>query len=65
MTDHRFTAFLADGATHIGEPTDAFEAERIEWLTVPEVRAALDRGEVVDGPGFACLSYALATGAIG
>jgi 8-oxo-dGTP pyrophosphatase MutT (NUDIX family) len=64
VTDHRFTAFLAAGAEHIGAPTDAYEAERVEWLPVPAVRAALAAGEVVDGPGFACLSYVLATGAV-
>jgi 8-oxo-dGTP pyrophosphatase MutT (NUDIX family) len=65
ITDHRFTTFLADGATHIGDPVDAYEAERVEWLSVPALRAALAGGDVIDGPGFASLSYALAIGAIG
>jgi 8-oxo-dGTP pyrophosphatase MutT (NUDIX family) len=64
ITDHRFTAFVADGATHVGEPTDGFEAERIEWVPVPDVRAALAGGDIPDGPSLAVLSYALATGSI-
>ncbi len=65
ITDHRFVAFVADGATHIGDPVDAFEAERIEWLTLDEVRAAMLAGDVPDGPGLTALSYALAFGLLG
>ena len=38
LADKRFHLFVADGATHVGEPTDANEAERIEWM--PRRRAA-------------------------
>lgn len=65
ITDHHFDAFLAEGATHVGEPADAFEASRVEWLPIPDLRWALAAGELVDGPGLAALAYALATGAIG
>ena len=65
ITDHHFDAFLADGATHIGDPVDAFEAERIEWLPIDEVRAAMLAGEVSDGPGLTALSYALAFHVLG
>lgn len=65
ITDHRFAAYVADGASPVGEPTDAFEAERIEWLPVPAVRRALVEGQVPDGPTLAVLSYALATGVVG
>jgi 8-oxo-dGTP pyrophosphatase MutT (NUDIX family) len=65
VTDHHFDAFLADGATHIGDPVDAFEAERIEWLPLDRLRAALRAGDVGDGPGLAALCYALAFDDIG
>lgn len=65
ITDHHFTAFLADGAVPVGEPADGFEAERIEWLAVDDLRRALADGAMPDGPTLAVLSYALATGAIG
>jgi 8-oxo-dGTP pyrophosphatase MutT (NUDIX family) len=65
ITDHHFDAFIADGATHVGDPEDATEAERIEWVPVDRLRASLQAGEVVDGPGFAALAYALAFGLLG
>lgn len=65
ITDHRFSGFLADGAERVGEPSDPHEAERIEWVSVPEVRRALNGGEMPDGPTLAVISYALATGALG
>lgn len=65
ITDHHFDAFIADGATHVGDPADAFEAERIEWLPVPAVKAAILAGEVPDGPALASLAYALAFDLLG
>lgn len=61
ITDHGFSVFVAGGAEHVGDPEDAFEAERIEWVPVADVRRALTAGEIPDGPSFAALSYALAT----
>jgi 8-oxo-dGTP pyrophosphatase MutT (NUDIX family) len=60
VTDHHFDAFVADGATHIGEPVDAFEAERVAWLTLDEVRNAIRTGDMGDGPGLTAICYALA-----
>lgn len=65
ITDHRFDAFLADGATREGDPVDVAEAERIEWVPVPELRRALRAGEISDGPGLTALSYALAFDLLG
>ena len=64
ITDHSFTAFLADGATFVGEPADAFEAERVEWVPLHDVRLALTAGSMCDGPTLAVISYALTTGAL-
>jgi 8-oxo-dGTP pyrophosphatase MutT (NUDIX family) len=60
ITDHRFDAFLADGAIEIGDPVDAFEAERVEWLALDRVRETIRAGDVGDGPGLTALCYALA-----
>ena len=62
ITDHHFDAFLADGAEHVGDPEDSSEASRVEWVPIDAVRASLQAGEIVDGPGFAALAYALAFG---
>src|SRR5207244_2610670 len=37
-TDQVFNLFVAEGATHVGPPTDIFESERIEWVPVDKVR---------------------------
>ena len=37
--DQCFHLFVADGATHIGDPTDVGESERIAWGTRSAVRA--------------------------
>ena len=34
-SDQAFHIFLARGATHVGEPPDPSEADRIEWVPVP------------------------------
>jgi 8-oxo-dGTP pyrophosphatase MutT (NUDIX family) len=49
ISDAVFHCFTTDSASHVGDPVDAYEAERIEWLTLPEVRAALETGKIVDG----------------
>ena len=64
ITDQRFFVYRADGATHEGEPVDAYEAERVAWHTWAEVRALIAAGEVPDGPSLLALSYALATMAL-
>ena len=65
ITDHHFDAFIADGATRVGDPVDAFEAERIEWLPVSALRTEIVAGRVGDGPGLTALCYALAFGHLG
>ncbi len=62
--DQRFHVFVADGATHVGDPVDGNEAERIEWLPVQRVHRLVRSGEITDGYALTGLLWALAAGAI-
>jgi 8-oxo-dGTP pyrophosphatase MutT (NUDIX family) len=64
VSDQKFHLFVADGASHVGEPTDPGESERIEWVPVHEVRAIAERGEITDGLSLTAVLYALAFAAI-
>jgi 8-oxo-dGTP pyrophosphatase MutT (NUDIX family) len=64
LSDQVFHLFVADGATHVGDPTDPSEAERIAWVEVEAARDLLARGEVRDGLSLAAIATALALGAI-
>jgi 8-oxo-dGTP pyrophosphatase MutT (NUDIX family) len=48
-TDAVFNVFLATEATHVGEPADPDESERVEWLPWGEVRSEIEAGRVGDG----------------
>ncbi|MCC5952587.1 MAG: NUDIX hydrolase [Acidimicrobiia bacterium] len=62
VSDQTFAVFAAEGATHVGEPSDPTESERVEWRTVAQVRHALRSGEVRDGLSVVALCWALAFG---
>jgi 8-oxo-dGTP pyrophosphatase MutT (NUDIX family) len=62
--DAVFHLFLADGATHVGDPPDPTESERVEWRTVDQVRTAIAKGEVYDGMSLTGLLWAMSFGAI-
>jgi 8-oxo-dGTP pyrophosphatase MutT (NUDIX family) len=49
ISDQRFELFVADGATHVGAPSDPSEADRVEWVAVDEVRRLVAEGQVGDG----------------
>jgi 8-oxo-dGTP pyrophosphatase MutT (NUDIX family) len=59
MSDMTFHLFVADGAEHVGPPTDTSESERIEWIAVPVVRDLVRNGDVRDGLSLTALSMAL------
>jgi 8-oxo-dGTP pyrophosphatase MutT (NUDIX family) len=65
VADTAFHLFLADGATHVGAPTDWSESERVEWVPLDAVRAAIAAGEVGDGLTLTALCWALAFGHLG
>jgi 8-oxo-dGTP pyrophosphatase MutT (NUDIX family) len=65
VADTTFHLYVAAGATHVGEPTDWSESERIEWVPVDAVREAITAGEVGDGMSLTGLCWALAFGMLG
>jgi 8-oxo-dGTP pyrophosphatase MutT (NUDIX family) len=62
VSDQTFHTFVADGAQHVGDPTDYGESERIEWVPVRELRRILRAGEMADGLSVTAVAYALAFG---
>jgi 8-oxo-dGTP pyrophosphatase MutT (NUDIX family) len=60
VSDQSFHIFTADGATHVGEPTDRGESERVEWVSVPELRKLVQDGQMLDGLSLTSILYALA-----
>ena len=63
-SDQMFHLFVAEGAEHVGEPTDIGESERIAWVPVDEVRRLIGAGELTDGLSITALLWALAFSAI-
>lgn len=63
-SDQIFHIFVADGAVHEGDPTDAGESERVEWVPVDEVRELIADGQLIDGLSLTGLLWALALGHI-
>ena len=59
LADKRFHLFVAEGATRVGEPTEANEAERVEWVPLEELRRLARAGEVRDGLSLTAVLYAL------
>jgi 8-oxo-dGTP pyrophosphatase MutT (NUDIX family) len=62
VADTAFHLFVALGASHVGDPTDWSESERIEWVPVDRVRTAIFDGEVLDGMTLTGLCWAMAFG---
>jgi 8-oxo-dGTP pyrophosphatase MutT (NUDIX family) len=60
LSDHVFHTFVADGASHVGDPTDIGESERIEWVPVDELRRIVRAGEMADGLSLTAVLFALA-----
>ena len=56
-SDATFHLFSAAGATYVGDPTDASESERIEWVTVDRLREEITEGRVQDGLSLTALLW--------
>ena len=61
-SDQTFHVFIADGATYVGEPTDPGESERIEWVSVADLRRFVQDAQMLDGLSLTGVAYALAFG---
>ncbi|MGJ6962104.1 NUDIX domain-containing protein [Streptosporangium sp. G11] len=59
LSDSVHHIFRADGATHIGPPAEAWEAERVEWIPLAGIRDMVGRGDVPCGTSMAALLYVL------
>jgi 8-oxo-dGTP pyrophosphatase MutT (NUDIX family) len=62
QTDLKFHLFFADGATHVGEPSDPYESERVEWVPVDDVRRLVAAHQVHDGLALTGLLWWMALG---
>ena len=60
LSDQVFTLFTADGAEHVGEPSDPSESERVAWVPAARVRELVRAGEVRDGMSLTALLWWLA-----
>lgn len=65
LSDQTFHLFAARGAEHVGEPTDPYEAERIEWVSVDDVTTHIREGRVTDGLSLTALLAAANLGVLG
>lgn len=56
----RHHVFRADSAEHIGEPRDGFEAERIAWVPLSELKGFIDKRAISSGTTLIAVLYLLA-----
>ncbi|MEE1787725.1 GntR family transcriptional regulator [Streptomyces sp. SP17BM10] len=61
MVDSPHDIFVARGATKVGEPTDAEEAGRIEWIPLAEIPGLIARDELLGSGTLVALLHLLAT----
>ncbi|WP_052423600.1 NUDIX hydrolase [Nonomuraea candida] len=57
FSDSLHHVYRAESATHIGPPSDPWEAERVEWVPLPHVRKLVGSGEIVCGTSASALLY--------
>ncbi|MEV0347912.1 hypothetical protein AB0H88_19250 [Nonomuraea sp. NPDC050680] len=62
ISDSAQHVFRADGARHIRPPAEPWEAERIEWVPLTEVRRLIDKRDIVCGTSMNALLYLLTEG---
>src|SRR5690349_2669970 len=58
ITDAVHHLYLGTGAVREGEPTEANESDRIEWVPMADVAGMVGRGEIVSASTVAALLYA-------
>ncbi|MCI3932142.1 NUDIX domain-containing protein [Streptomyces sp. AN091965] len=60
MVDSPHEIFVAHGAEQIGEPTDAEEAGRVEWVPLTDVPGLMARGQLMGSGTLVALLHVLA-----
>jgi 8-oxo-dGTP pyrophosphatase MutT (NUDIX family) len=60
LSDQVFHIFIADGATYVGDPSDAGESERVEWVSITDLRRLVRDEQMLDGLSLTAILYALA-----
>ncbi|MGW1354761.1 NUDIX domain-containing protein [Streptomyces sp. NPDC002409] len=61
MVDAPHEIFVAHGAEHVGEPTDAEEAGRVEWVPLADVPGLMARGQLMGSGTLVALLHVLAS----
>jgi 8-oxo-dGTP pyrophosphatase MutT (NUDIX family) len=61
LSDSVHHVYLADGATHVGDPADDYESDRISWLPLTGIPALIADGQITSGTTLAALLYTIAT----
>lgn len=56
-SDATFHLFTADGAEHVGPPSDPSESERVEWVPLATLRDEIRAGRVLDGLSLTALLW--------
>lgn len=62
LLDQRFNIYLAAGAEHVGDPADASESDRVEWVPVADLPGLMRSGQVQDGYSLTALLWFMAFG---
>ncbi len=57
LLDQKFNVFHADGAEHVGDPADASESDRVEWVPVGDLPDLIRDGQVADGYSLTALLW--------
>jgi 8-oxo-dGTP pyrophosphatase MutT (NUDIX family) len=57
LTDSTFYLYQSLGATHVGEPADPSESERVEWLTLARLNEEIRAGRIGDGLSLTALLW--------
>ncbi|MFD7455476.1 NUDIX hydrolase [Kitasatospora sp. NPDC059827] len=59
ITDSEHFVFRADAVEYVGPPTERNESDRIEWVSLSELRGMIDRREIVSSGTLVGVLYLL------
>jgi 8-oxo-dGTP pyrophosphatase MutT (NUDIX family) len=61
IADTPHELFLAEGAHHVGDPTDTTEADSVAWIPVRDLLGMVDGGSIRDGASLVAVLHLLAS----